>query len=84
MAVFTEPDALSLHVLQAPESVCLGASPKEYLNATRLIEVAKETGERYTGACAWLLLGAGHICMRPHPRVRNARPPCGGLELPLA
>lgn len=45
VAVFTEPDALSLHVLGAPESVCLGASPKEYLNATRLIEVAKETGE---------------------------------------
>lgn len=44
VAVFTEPDALSLHVLGAPESVCLGASPKEYLNATRLIEVAKETG----------------------------------------
>ena len=46
VAVFTEPDALSLHVLGAPESVCLGASPKEYLNADRLIEVAKETGER--------------------------------------
>lgn len=46
VAVFTEPDALSLHVLGTPESVCLGASPKEYLNAARLIEVAKETGER--------------------------------------
>lgn len=45
VAVFTEPDALSLHVLGASESVCLGASPKEYLNAARLIEVAKETGE---------------------------------------
>jgi len=46
VAVFTEPDAVSLHVLGAPESVFLGASPKEYLNADRLIEVAKETGER--------------------------------------
>ena len=44
VAVFTEPDALSLHVLGAQESVCLGASPKEYLNAARLLEVAKETG----------------------------------------
>lgn len=45
VAVFTEPDALSLHVLQAAESVCLGASPKEYLNAAKLIKVAKSTGE---------------------------------------
>jgi hypothetical protein len=45
VAVFTEPDALSLHVLQAPESVCLGPSPKEYLNAAKLIEVAQSTGE---------------------------------------
>lgn len=44
VAVFTDPDALSLHVLQAAESVSLGASPKEYLNATKLIEVAKSTG----------------------------------------
>ncbi|KAI3425770.1 hypothetical protein D9Q98_007745 [Chlorella vulgaris] len=44
VAVFTGPDALSLHVLQAEESVCLGASPKEYLNAGKLIEVAKSTG----------------------------------------
>ncbi|PSC69627.1 urea carboxylase [Micractinium conductrix] len=44
VAVYTEPDALSLHVLQAPESVCLGAAPKEYLNAARILEVAKSTG----------------------------------------
>lgn len=44
VAIFTEPDALSLHVLQAPESICLGASPKEYLNAQKLIEIAKSTG----------------------------------------
>ena len=41
VAVFTSPDALSLHVLQAAESVCLGDSPKEYLNADKLIEIAK-------------------------------------------
>lgn len=49
VAVFTQPDALSLHVLNAPESVCLGPSPKEYLNGDKLLEVAKETGARPTG-----------------------------------
>ncbi|KAL4418864.1 hypothetical protein ABPG77_002620, partial [Micractinium sp. CCAP 211/92] len=44
VAVYTEPDALSLHVLHAAESVCLGASPKEYLSPERLLEVAKSTG----------------------------------------
>ena len=48
VAVFTEVDALSLHVLQATgpgeTSVCLGAGPKEYLNADKLIEVAQATG----------------------------------------
>jgi urea carboxylase len=44
VAVFAAPDALSLHVLRAAESVCLGAAPKEYLNADRLLEVAAQTG----------------------------------------
>lgn len=44
VAVFTEPDALSLHVINAEESICLGMSPKEYLNADRILEVCKETG----------------------------------------
>jgi urea carboxylase len=44
VAVYAEPDALSLHVLRAPESVCLGASSKAYLDAARLLQVAKETG----------------------------------------
>lgn len=48
VAVYTEPDALSLHVLHAAESVCLGTSPKDYLNPERLLEVAKNTG----GTCA--------------------------------
>ena len=67
-AVFTEPDALSLHVLQAPESVCLGASPKEYLNAEKLIEVAKSTGEQagsgleLFGAGSGMLAAVGGAC----------------------
>jgi urea carboxylase len=44
VSVFTEPDALSLHVLRATESVCLGPAPRDYLNTDRLLEVAKETG----------------------------------------
>ena len=50
VAVFTEPDALSGHVLGAKESVCLGESPKEYLNAQKLIEVALATGEAAAAA----------------------------------
>lgn len=70
VAVFTEPDALSLHVLQAPESVCLGASPKEYLNAEKLIQVAKETGERQRPKSCRLRAAAPHLdcCL--------ARPAC--------
>ncbi|DBA70016.1 TPA: hypothetical protein ACH3X2_012365 [Trebouxia sp. C0005] len=43
VAVFTEPDALSLHVKDGDEAVCLGSSPKEYTNAQKLLEVAKTT-----------------------------------------
>lgn len=43
VVVFTEPDALSLHVKDGDEAVCLGASPKEYTNAKKLLEVAKST-----------------------------------------
>lgn len=44
VAIFTEPDAASLHVLQAPESICIGTSSREYLNADRILEIAKATG----------------------------------------
>ena len=44
VAVFTQPDAMSLHVLNAKESYCLGTSPKEYLNADLLLEVCAKTG----------------------------------------
>ncbi|KAL3134817.1 hypothetical protein ABBQ32_007791 [Trebouxia sp. C0010 RCD-2024] len=43
IVVFTEPDALSLHVRDGDEAVCLGASPKEYTNAAKLLEVMKST-----------------------------------------
>lgn len=44
VSVFTVPDALSLHVTKASESVCLGNSPKDYLNAQKILEVAAATG----------------------------------------
>ena len=40
--VYTEPDALSMHVLEAEVKVCLGASTREYTNAELLINIAKE------------------------------------------
>jgi biotin carboxylase len=44
VVVYTEPDALSLHVLEAEEKVCLGASTREYTNAAKLLEAAVSTG----------------------------------------
>lgn len=44
VAVYTEPDALSLHVLDAEEKVCLGKSTREYTNAAKLLEAALSTG----------------------------------------
>lgn len=38
--VYTQPDALSLHVLDATSKVCLGESTREYTNAAKLVEVA--------------------------------------------
>lgn len=43
VVVFTEPDALSMHVKDGDEAVCLGSSPKEYTNAKKLLDVAKST-----------------------------------------
>ena len=42
--VFTQPDALSLHVLEAKLKVCLGDSTREYTNAAKLVEVAVSQG----------------------------------------
>ena len=69
VAVYTEPDALSLHVLQAPESVCLGAAPKEYLNAARILEVAKSTGGRGGGRVG---MGGTLGCRRGEERADRA------------
>ncbi|KAK9819502.1 hypothetical protein WJX74_000026 [Apatococcus lobatus] len=44
LVVFTEPDALSLHVKVGDESVCLGASPREYTNACKLVDIATSHG----------------------------------------
>ena len=43
VVVFTETDALSLHVKDGDEAVCLGANPREYTNAQKLLEIAKST-----------------------------------------
>jgi len=42
--VYTEPDALSLHVLEADEKVCLGPSTREYTNIAKLLDAALSTG----------------------------------------
>ena len=44
VAVYTEPDALSLHVLEAQEKVCLGSSTREYTNIAKLLDAALSTG----------------------------------------
>lgn len=44
VVIYTQADALSMHVLEASTKVCLGASTREYTNAARLVEIAKEQG----------------------------------------
>ena len=44
LVVFTEPDALSLHVKAGDEAECLGACPREYTNASKLVEIATTHG----------------------------------------
>lgn len=41
VVVFTHTDALSLHVKDGDEAVCLGANPREYTNAQKLVDIAK-------------------------------------------
>ena len=64
VVVYTEPDALSLHVLEAEEKVCLGSSTREYTNAAKLLDAATSTGCAAIGAgspssigLSWVLLG---------------------------
>jgi urea carboxylase len=46
VAVYSEQDRHALHVRQADEAVCIGeaAASASYLNAKRILEVARETG----------------------------------------
>ena len=46
IAVYSEADAESLHVLQADEAFCIGPAPaaQSYLDADRIIAVAREAG----------------------------------------
>ena len=46
MAVYSEADAHSLHVVDADESVLLGAAPvaESYLKVDRILEAARQTG----------------------------------------
>jgi urea carboxylase len=46
VAVYSEADAHSLHVLQADEAVCIGPAPakESYLDGGKILAVARETG----------------------------------------
>ena len=46
VAVFSEADRNSLHVLLADEAYCIGPAPsrESYLNIPKIIEVAKKAG----------------------------------------
>mmetsp|Transcript_19305 Transcript_19305/g.24558 ORF Transcript_19305/g.24558 Transcript_19305/m.24558 type:complete len:653 (+) Transcript_19305:3-1961(+) len=46
VAIYSEPDAKSVHVKMADEAYCVGpaASAKSYLNIPRIMEVIKESG----------------------------------------
>ncbi|KAG2435985.1 hypothetical protein HYH02_011698 [Chlamydomonas schloesseri] len=44
LSVFTSVDALAPHVRDATKAVCLGDNPREYTNASRLVQIAVEHG----------------------------------------
>lgn len=44
VCIYTDADALSLHVLQANVKVCLGSSPREYTNIAKVVEAGVSTG----------------------------------------
>ncbi|GBG13866.1 urea carboxylase [Novimethylophilus kurashikiensis] len=50
VAVYSEADAGARHVLEADEAVCIGPAPaaESYLNAERILQVARETGAQGT------------------------------------
>ena len=46
VAVYTEADALSRHVMEADEAFCIGsgAASESYLRADKILDIAKHTG----------------------------------------
>ena len=44
VAVYTDADRASLHVRHADEALALGADPRAYLDAERLVALAKQSG----------------------------------------
>lgn len=44
VVVYTQPDALSMHVLEATDKICLGESARDYTNADKLVQIAKDHG----------------------------------------
>ena len=61
--VYTEPDALSLHVLEAGVKVCLGSSPQDYTSITKLVDAAVSTGSAPFSPHSGSLAGNVHTCM---------------------
>ena len=62
--VYTEPDALSLHVLEAEVKVCLGSSPQDYTSITKLVDAAVSTGFAPFSPHSGSLAGNVHTCMK--------------------
>lgn len=44
VAIYTDVDVLSLHEIQATESVCLGSNSRAYTNGELLIKIARDKG----------------------------------------
>ena len=48
VAVYTDADALSRHVVEADEAYCIGSGPaaESYLRADKILEIARHTGAK--------------------------------------
>ena len=62
--VYAEPDALSLHVLEAEAKVCLGGSPQDYTSITKLVDAAVSTGSAPFSPHSGSLAGNVHTSMK--------------------